>query len=122
MKEKSYNWKAFIVLQLAVFIVSLGGICSKLAGRQIFLSKKFIIYYALLLCVLFVYALIWQQVLKHISLSVAYASKGVGIVYAILWGILIFGEEIRWNMIVGAVLVLIGSYCYIIDEIRRISK
>lgn len=123
MKEKkTTNWKAFIVLQVALFIVSLGGICSKMAGRQAFLSEKFIVYYGLLLCILFVYAIVWQQVLKRISLTVAYASKGVGVLYSIIWGVLIFDEHIEWNMILGALLVLIGSYCYIIEEIRGMKK
>lgn len=121
-EKKKTNWKSFIMLQMALFIVSLGGICSKMAGRQVFLSKKFFLFYGLLLCILFVYAIVWQQVLKRISLTVAYASKGVGIIYSILWGVLFFDEQIQWNMIVGALLVLAGAYCYIIDEIRGMNR
>lgn len=121
-KKKRTNWKAFLFLQIALFVVSLGGICSKMAGRQDFLSKKFFLYYGLLLCILFIYAIVWQQVLKKISLTVAYASKGVGIIYSILWGRLFFEENIEWNMILGALLVLVGVYCYIIEEIREGGK
>ena len=117
-EKKKTNWKSFIILQLALFIVSLGGICSKMAGRQEFLSGKFFLFYGLLLCILFFYAIIWQQVLKRISLTVAYASKGIGIIYSILWGVLFFDEQIKWNMILGTFFVLIGAYCYIIEEIR----
>lgn len=116
------NWKSFIVLQIALFIVSLGGVCSKMAARQVFMSPAFIGFYGLLLFILFGYAIVWQQVLKRISLTVAYASKGIGIVYGILWGILIFDEKIRWNMILGAILVLIGVYCYIAEEMREDAK
>lgn len=112
------NWKYFWALQIALFISSMGGICSKLAGRQEFLSKAFVLYYGLLLATLFIYAIIWQQVLKKISLTVAYACKGIGIFYGILWGIIVFDEEIKWNMILGAVLVLIGVYFYVIEEMR----
>lgn len=123
MKEnKRTNWKSFIILQIALFIVSLGGICSKMAGRQEFLSVEFLLFYGLLLCILFIYAVIWQQVLKRLSLTVAYASKGVGIIYSILWGVIFFDEKIEWNMIIGAVLVLIGVYCYIIEEVRGIKS
>lgn len=100
----------------------MGAICSKMAGRQKFLSPKFIFYYGLLICILFLYAIIWQQVLKKLSLTVAYASKGVGIIYGMMWGVLIFKETITWNMIVGAVLVLIGVYIYIFSEIREGNK
>lgn len=109
----------FILLQVAIFIMSLGGVCSKLAGREKFLSTKFILYYGLLLLILFAYAIIWQQVLKEISLSVAYGSKGVGILYVILWGTLIFDEVITWNMILGIVLVLIGVYILTFHELKE---
>lgn len=112
----------FIILHIALFILSMGAICSKMAGRQKFLSPKFILFYGLLICILFVYAVIWQQVLKRLSLTVAYASKGVGIIYGMMWGVLIFKETITWNMIVGAVLVLIGVYIYIFSEIREGDK
>ena len=68
--------------------------------------------------ILFVYAIIWQQVLKKLPLSVAYASKGIGIVYAILWGVIFFKEVITWKMIVGAILVLAGVYMFIFDELK----
>ena len=113
---------SFVILQLALFILSMGAICSKMAGRQKFLSPHFILYYGLLLVILFVYALIWQQVLKNLSLTVAYASKGVGIIYGMMWGVLIFKETITWNMVVGAVLVLIGVYIYIFGELKEKNK
>lgn len=109
----------FILLQVAIFIMSLGGVCSKLAGIEKFLSPKFIMYYGFLLLILFAYAIIWQQVLKEISLSVAYGSKGVGILYVILWGTLIFDEVITWNMILGIVLVLIGVYILTFHELKE---
>lgn len=109
----------FILLQVAIFIMSLGGVCSKLAGIEKFLSPKFIMYYGFLLLILFAYAIIWQQVLKEISLSVAYGSKGVGILYVILWGTLIFDEVITWNMILGIILVLIGVYILTFHELKE---
>lgn len=117
-QQNKEKWIVFIVLQIALFIVSLGGICSKMAGKQKFLSISFFFFYGLLLLILFGYAIIWQQVLKKISLTVAYASKGIGIIYSTLWGVLFFNEKITWNMIMGTIFVLIGVYCYIIEEIR----
>ena len=110
---------SFIVLQIALFIASVGAVCSKMAGRQPFLSLKFIAFYGLLLVILFVYSIVWQQVLKNLPLTVAYASKGVGILYGMMWGMLIFKEIITWNMVVGAVLVLMGVYIYIFSEIKE---
>ena len=73
-------------------------------------------------CILFVYAILWQQILKRTSLVVAYACRGIGIIYAILWGVLFFKEEITWKMIAGAVLVLIGVYIFIFGDIKNSKK
>lgn len=93
-----------------------------MAGRQEFLSVPFFAFYGALIVILFVYAIIWQQVLKRISLVVAYACKGIGIIYSIIWGVVFFKEEITWNMIAGAVLVLIGVYIFIFGEIKAGKK
>lgn len=111
-----------MLLQAALFLMSLGGICSKMAGKQEFLSKAFFVFYGLLIVILFIYAIVWQQILKRISLTVAYASKGIGVVYGILWGYLFFDEKIRWNTILGAVLVLVGVYCFIMEEMKEKIK
>lgn len=122
MKDKKFNAGAFILLQIALIIVSFGAVCSKMAGRQEFLSIPFFAFYGALILILFVYAILWQQILKRISLVVAYACRGIGIIYAIIWGVLFFKEEITWKMIAGAVLVLIGVYIFIFGEIKNSKK
>lgn len=122
MNDKKFSIGAFILLQIALLIVSFGAVCSKMAGRQEFLSLSFFLFYGALILILFVYAIIWQQVLKRISLVVAYACKGIGIIYSILWGVIFFKEEITWKMIAGAVLVLIGVYIFIFGEIKANKK
>ncbi len=119
MKDKKFSAGAFILLQIALIIVSFGAVCSKMAGRQEFLSIPFFAFYGALILILFIYAILWQQILKRISLVVAYACRGIGIIYAILWGVLFFKEEITWKMIAGAVLVLIGVYIFIFGEIKN---
>ena len=113
------NLSAFLILQLALFIVSFGAVCSKMAGKYAPLSLYFCLFYGLLIVILFVYAIVWQQVLKRIPLIVAYACKGIGVIYAILWGVIFFNEKIKWNMIAGAVLVLIGVYIFIWGELKE---
>ena len=124
MKEnnKKINFGAFILLQIALFILSFGAVCSKMAGRQAFLSVPFFAFYGALLLILFIYAILWQQILKRISLVIAYACKGVGIVYGIIWGVVFFKEVITWKMIAGAILVLIGVYIFIFGEIKENRK
>lgn len=98
----------FLVLHLIILISSLGGICSKTAASKPFLSFEWILYYGLLILILGIYAIVWQQILKHIPLNVAYANKAIGIVWGMLWGVLVFHETIAPLSIVGALIVIAG--------------
>ena len=97
-----------LITQIMLLFYSAGGICSKMAGRSSFLSIQFIIYYGILLLILGAYAIGWQQVIKHLPLTTAYANKAMTIVWGIIWGLIFFNEQIKWNMIVGAIIVIIG--------------
>lgn len=54
------------------------------------------------------YAVLWQQILKRIELSLAYMFKGTSIVFVMLLAHVIFGEQITWNNIVGAIIIVSG--------------
>ena len=43
-------------------------------------------------------------------LTVAYANRPVTLIWGIVWGALIFGEKITWNMIAGALVIFAGIY------------
>ena len=107
-KKSSQQWKYFLILHILLAVFSLGGICSKTAGTYEFLSLGFIFFYGLTILNLGVYAIVWQQIIKRLPLTTAYANKAVTIVWGILWGVLFFQEQIKWNMIVGAIIVIIG--------------
>lgn len=47
---------------------------------------------------------------KETALTVAYANKPVTLVWGIIWGSLIFGEKISWNMLLGAAIIFGGIY------------
>lgn len=100
--------KYYIALHIELFVFSLGAVCSKLAAQNEFLSFKFIFWYALVIANLGVYAIVWQQIIKHLPLTTAYANKAVTIIWGIMWGILIFHEQLKWNMVLGAIIVIIG--------------
>ena len=53
-----------------------------------------------------VYALGWQQVLRHIPLSAAYANKAVTVVWGCVWGLLLFREQLTPGKLAGGALVL----------------
>lgn len=100
--------KYLIVLHIELLLFSLGGICSKLAGQHKFLSFWFIFFYGLVILNLGIYAIVWQQIIKKLPLNTAYSNKALTIAWGMLWGFLFFHEIIKWNMILGAAIVIIG--------------
>lgn len=105
---KNSNLKYYLLLHMLLAVYSTGGIFSKLASGEKFLSLKFCILYSGVIFVLGIYAIVWQQILKHIPLTTAFCNKAVSIIWGIIWGALIFKEAVKWNMILGAAIVIIG--------------
>lgn len=107
MKNKSSVFY-FLLMHAGFLVYAFYAVLGKFASKQDFLSPAFILIYIAVFAILFFYALIWQQVLKVIPLVVATANKTITIVWGIVFGKLIFGEQIKLNMILGAVLILTG--------------
>ncbi len=63
-----------------------------------------------------VYAILWQQVLKRIPLSVASANKSITIIWGILFGKIVFDEKIKLNMILGAAIILTGIFILLTER------
>ncbi|MCM1054519.1 MAG: hypothetical protein NC394_03255 [Bacteroides sp.] len=100
--------KSYIILNAILFFYSLSGICSKTASQKDFFSFEFILLYGVALFILAVYALLWQQIIKSIPLNIAYANKAITLVWGMIWGTIIFKEQITFFNIIGAALVLFG--------------
>ena len=98
----------YISLFVIVFVSSLGGICSKLAASKRFLSFEWIVLYGLLLLSLAIYAVAWQQILKVIPLNTAYTGKSSGVVWTMLWGVLIFHENLNFIHFISAAFIIAG--------------
>ncbi len=109
MKAKK---KLYLCLHFFLLIFSTSGIVSKLAAGQTFLSPTFILLYGLEVLILGFYAIGWQQFIKRMPLSVAYANKAVGVAWACLWGVMIFHEHLTVGKVAGALLVLGGVALY----------
>ena len=92
----------------AFFIYSISTIFSKMASAQIFLSARYICCFAAIVFVLGIYAVLWQQVLKKIPLSVAMANKPVALVFSLLWAFILFGERITPRTAVGIFFIFGG--------------
>ena len=100
--------KTLIGLHGMLMVYSMSGICSKLASGESFLSVRFCIYYAVIIALLGVYAIGWQQVIKRIPLTTAFANKAVTVVWGIVWGWFFFGESITLGKLIGAGMVIAG--------------
>ena len=74
------------------------------------------LFYVLMLFALFLYAIIWQQILKHIPLTTAFLNKSVTLVWGMILGAVIFEEQITIKMVVGAIIVLAGVCLVVIDN------
>ena len=98
----------FFFMHLAFLVYTLYPLFGKFATRYDFFSLQFIILYCVVFAILFLYAILWQQVLKHIPLSTVIANKSITIVWGMIFGLLFFNEEITPKMLVGAVLILSG--------------
>lgn len=106
--EVSFKW--FLILHLSLVVNSLAGAASKMAGKQEFLSLKFFFFYGLVLFITFAFALVWQQVLKNMSLTFAFTNKPITMIWGILWGLLFFQEWefLTWNKLLGSAIILVG--------------
>lgn len=114
--EKKTSWKVIAALHLLLVLYSFESVCSKMASQQEMFSFKFFLFYGLVLFLLFFYALAWQRILKYMPLTVAYANKGITIVWGIIWGALLFKEAITIKTIIGGVIILIGIYLVVTNN------
>ena len=71
-------------------------------------SPPAIFLYGSCFLVLGLYAVLWQQVLKRMPLTVAYPNRAVTVPLGMLWGALLFGEAVTLNMILGATVIICG--------------
>ncbi len=110
------NIKWFVILHIIILIFSLNSICSKMAAQYDFLSPHWIVFYGLVIVLLGFYAIAWQQVLKHLPLITSYASKAVTTIWGLIWGYFIFREEITWQKILGAAVIILGVYLVVTGD------
>ena len=107
--KKKTKLKEIFILQIVIAIYTLSTVFANFASGQEFMSFKFILYYGLEMLILAVYAVVWQQLIKKFDISVAYANKAMGLLWSIVWAILIFNETITIKNVIGVVIVIVGT-------------
>ena len=104
--------KTIVILQVILAVYSVCGILSKSAANVPFLGFQFCCYYAGMIVLLGAYAVLWQQIIKRLPLTVAFANKAITVVWGIVWGILLFNETITPLQVAGAGLIILGIVLY----------
>lgn len=97
-----------IKLHVLIALYSLISVFSKLASAEPFLSMRFCLFYGGMLVLLGAYAIAWQQIIKKLPLTTAFANKAVTTVWGLVWGTLIFHETITPGKLAGIALVIVG--------------
>lgn len=93
-------------------VYSMSGIFSKHASSCEFLSFSFCLYYGCVILLLGIYAIGWQQIIKRIPLTLAFANKSVTVIWGLIWGAIFYHEQITIGKVVGAMLIISGIVLY----------
>lgn len=119
---KKTSLRVLILLHLLVMGYSFSGVFTKLASNAQFPSIKFIICYGMVIFILGIYAIGWQQIIKRMPLTTAFSNKAVTVVWGIIWGAIFFSEGITFGKIVGATLVIAGVILFVIADSEDIKE
>ena len=107
MKE-NIDKKYYLLLHGGFLLFSFSAVSLKAASGQETFSIPFLLFWGLALFILFAYAILWQIILQKFPLSTAYANRGIVVVWVIIWGMIIFGEQINVGKVVAAILIVTG--------------
>ena len=107
--KKKITLKNLLFLQAIVVIYTLSGVAAKMASGSSFLSLSFISFYGLEICILGVYAILWQQVIKRIDLSIAYANRAISMLWSLIWAMVFFKESVSIQNMIGVMIVIVGT-------------
>lgn len=109
-KKTERSWLMLLILQATVCLYTVSGIAAKLASNHEFLSLGFILCYGLEIFILGIYAIIWQQIIKRVDISIAYANRAMAIFWSMLWAFLLFHEQITVQNLIGVALIFAGTW------------
>lgn len=111
--EMKVDKKVFLALHLLLLLFAGTTVLSKLAAGEDFLSPRFCLFFGGEFVLLGVYALGWQQILKRLTLTVAYTNKAVTLVWSMVFGVLLFHEQLQLRQVVGCALAVAGVLLFV---------
>ena len=110
---KKTDPRVFLALHLLLLLFAGTTVLSKLAAGETFLSLRFCLFFGGEFVLLGIYALGWQQILKRLPLTVAYTNKAVTLVWSMVFGVLLFHEQIRLKQVIGCALAVAGVLLFV---------
>ena len=110
---KKTDPRVFLALHLLLLLFAFTTVLSKLAAGEDFLSLRFCLFFGGEFVLLGIYALGWQQILKRLPLTVAYTNKAVTLVWSMIFGVLLFHEQIRLKQVIGCALAVAGVLLFV---------
>ena len=102
MKIKSVLFAIVIYL-----FFSLSSVFMKFASLQSNMFYK-LVFFGLSILTLGIFSIAWQRLLNKFDLSKVYFFKATTIIWGMIFGILLFNEEVTINMIIGVVETTLG--------------
>lgn len=84
------------------------GVVAKLGSESSLFSFYTLIRFAAVIALLGVYSVLWQVSLRYIPLSSAFFCKGSVVVFSLIWAVIVFGETISSNNLLGVCLIIVG--------------
>ncbi|MDR0221829.1 MAG: transporter [Lachnospiraceae bacterium] len=126
-KKRKISLRNVLLLQIVFVFFSMATVCAKLASSGLdspaaVFTPGFLLPAGALLSVLGVYAIIWQQIIKHFELSVVYANRATVLLWTLLWGVAFFDETITPAKVVGIIVVYVGVNIMNSEEVKEIEK
>lgn len=100
--------KNFLFLVFVVAVYSASFFFTKQASSFEILSLAYTLCLYGVVFVLLCYAVLWQIALKRVPLSQAYSFRSLGIVYGLAIAYFAFHEDVTWQNLIGAIIVLSG--------------
>jgi len=107
--------KQYIFLYLAFGIDSFATVFGKLASQHETLSLPFIFWYGLDIAVYGVFAILWQQILKKMPLSIAYSNRPIVTILGVIYGVIFFKDRLTVTAVLGIVIIMIGIFLVVYE-------
>lgn len=102
----------YLALLGANLVYACESVFVKLASAQQQFSLKYFLFLGCAVCVLGIYALVWQQIIKRIPIAEAYMFKGTALIFVLLISVLFLGESITVFNLIGAAMIVSGIVLY----------